>query len=335
MRETKYFIFNHEAAFAACRLERLVRENGAVRRSGEASGLFVTPLLDSGARGNMWQRVLADVRLADGASLVWRAYAADDVFATDTVEKREPAYVAENALDFIPQGTRGRYLVLTAELRGGVELHSVAVYAAWESFLDYLPEIYRDYDGFSDRFLRIFGAQYLELEQRIDSLSGTFDPAVAPESTLRRLAEIVGVPHINLWETEGLRKLLVSGIYKRRGQFSVFADYVGYFIGCRPYVAEHFRVMTGRCDNDRLYGDGDVTVFLPPDAANTEINADAVNVIIEDFLPNDIICRVMLLDAYPVVSGYAYVGVNTRVGAYRDAAVGQSRVGFGIVGGVR
>ena len=334
MGETRYFIFNHELAFADCRLNGLVWDSGAIKQSSEAPGLLITPSFDSGSLGNVWQRILADVNLPEKASITWCVYVSDLSLAVDEIENLKPAYTAENTLDFIPQNTRGRYLILTAELRGGAELRSTAIYPAWESFLDYLPELYHDYDGFSDRFLRIFGAQYLDLEQRIDALAGTFDPAVAPEDTLRWLAELVGIPHINLWKTEGLRKLLVSGTYRRRGQFSVFADYVGYFIGCQPYAVEHFRLKTDKPEYQRLYDKGDITVFLPPEAAEQAINTDAVNLIIQDFLPEGLSCRIILLDNYPVVSGYAYLGVNTQVGKYSNIQVGQSRIGFSIVGGI-
>jgi phage tail-like protein len=329
MSETRYFIFNHAEAFDACRCDGAVWAGGAMRRAeGAARGFVETPVLDSGERGNVWQRVLAEVSVPFGAGIVWRVYASDK----ETVNT-ESVFTVQNADDFLLIDVRGRYLTLTAELFGNAEIRSVQIYSAWESFLDYLPEIYREYDGFADRFLRLFAAQYLDLERQIDELPGTFDPAAAPEETLRWLAELVGVPHAGLWRAEGLRKLLSSGIYKRRGQFSAFADYIEYFTGHKPYVAEHYRYLTGENVNDRLYRDGDVTVFMPPEAAELALNIDAINLIIADFLPEDISCRVLLLDNYPVVSGYAYLGINTRIGAYEEMIVGMNRIGFSVVGG--
>jgi phage tail-like protein len=327
--ETRYFIFNHEAAFVDCRCDGAVWAGGAMRLAeGAVRGFVKTPMLDSGERGNAWQRVLAELSVPCGAGIVWRVYASDK-----EITDAEPVFTAQNADDFLLIDVRGRYLTLTAELFGDAEIRSVQIYSAWESFLDYLPEIYRDYNGFTDRFLRLFAAQYLDLERQIDELSGTFDPIVAPEETLRWLAELVGVPHVGLWRTEGLRKLLSSGLYGRRGQFSALADYIEYFTGHRPYIAEHYRYMTGEDVNDRLYGDGDVTVFMPPEAAALALNIDAINLVIADFLPEDISCRVLLLDNYPVVSGYAYLGINTRVGAYEETVVGMNRIGFSVVGG--
>lgn len=329
MTETRYFIFNHEEAFAECRLEGFVWREDALRPiAGAGISVISTPVLDSGETGNVWQRISADITLFDNSRITWRLFASERKEADGACE----VFTTSDTDDFLPVGVKGRYLRLEAQLYGNAEIRSVQIYQSWESFIDYLPEIYRDYNGFTDRFLRLFAAQYLDVERKIDTLPGTFDPSVSPPDTLRWLAELVGVPHIGEWETDGLRKLLTSGIYKRRGQFSVFADYIEYFTGHRPYIAEHFRYMTGRREYDRLYDDGDVTVFLPPKAAGTDL--ETLDTVIADFLPEDISCRVIVLDSCPVVSGYAYLGINTRIGRYEEAVVGISRIGVSVIGGM-
>ncbi len=328
MPETRYFIFNHEAALAGCFLEHAAWRGGAVRSSG-SNARIITPALDSGEQGNRWRRVVADFDCPAGSGISFRVFSAD----------RKPVdilvFEADNAADFLLPGVRGRYLTVEIILTGDVALRSLQIFAAWESFTDYLPEIYREPDSFTERFLALFAAQYLDMERRIDTLAGTFDPAVAPEDTLRWLAGLVGIPHLALWSAPGLRRLLAGGLWRRRGQFSAFAGWVECFTGYQPYVAEHFRFLTGREENDRLYRGEDVTVFLPPEAGGAALNLDALTLIIADFLPEGLSCRVRVLDACPVVSGYAYLGINTRVGEYDATAVGRARIGFSIVGGNR
>ena len=43
----------------------------------------------------------------------------------------------------------------------------------------------------------------------------SFDPGVAPPGMLRWLADVMGIPNIELWETESLRELLSRRTYAR------------------------------------------------------------------------------------------------------------------------
>jgi len=305
MNQTRYFILNND----------------------DESAFIETPIYDSGLRGNVWQRVLADAIIPNGGSIIWTLYASDN---PDDLKK---VFSINNLTDFIPQNVKGRYLRLSAQMSGGVKLSLILTYCGWESFLDYLPEIYREYDGFLDRFLRLFSASYLDIEKRIDKLPETFDPRYATDSTLRKLAQIVGVSHVNLWSEDGLRKLLTSGIYSHRGRFSVFNDYIEFFTGFRPNIVENFRAITGNQIIDRLYEGFDITVFLPPEAALAKLDINSINVVIADFLPSGLTFKVVILDILPAVSDYAFIGINSRVGAYEQTTIGSSRIGFSIVGG--
>jgi len=305
MNQTRYFIFNN----------------------ADESAFIETPVYDSGLRGNMWQRVLADAIIPNGGSIIWTLYASDD--PNDLKE----VFSINNLTDFIAQNVKGRYLRLRAQMSESVRLRLILIYCGWESFLDYLPEIYREYDGFLDRFLKLFSASYLDVEKQIEKLPETFDPRYATDFTLRKLAQIVGVSHVNLWCEDGLRKLLVSGIYSQRGRFSVFRDYIEFFTGFRPNIVENFRAITGNHMSDRLYEGFDITVFLPPEAAKAKLDINSINVVIADFLPSGMTFKVVILDVQPVVSDYAFIGINSRIGAYEQTTIGSSRIGFSIVGG--
>ncbi len=351
MNETRYFIFNHQAAFQRCRLfggeivgDRVVMENG---------GVLITPLMDSTERGNVWQRVTAD--LPEGASVEWRFYATDNERTADKIRGLQEDRALDvwdvlnrlgefeefrqfGALDFIPSKLRGQFCVTAViftkpEGTPPLVIRSIQVYSAWESFLPYLPEIYREEGGFLDRFLRLFSAPYLELEQKTDALYETLDPRAASPSRVRWLAEAMGIPHIELWETENLRGLLMSGLYRKKGRFSALADFVTQYTGFRPYVCENFRMLTGDTETDRHYQNGEITLLLPPEASGTEVNVTNLDTVLRTFLPGGVSCAIRILQMHPALSDSSYLGINTRLGEYTAAELGvNSRLNFALLG---
>lgn len=354
MHETRYLIFNHEAAFGQFILDGFaLRNGGLVLESGR--GVLITPVLDCKERGNPWKRLLAEAELPVGAYIKWRFFTVDrvyesenltellqsDAYSTDEkldLSHRFEVFSADNTLDFLLTGVRGRYAVVAAELSKPEDsppavIRSVQIFSAWESFLPYLPEIFRDEGSFLDCFLRLFSVPYLDMEKNIDTLYESFDPRVSPPDTLRWLAGIMGIPHIGLWGTDNLRKLLTDGTYRRKGRMSALPDFIKHFTGFRPYITENFRMLTGWAENDRLYLGSDLDLFLPPEALKTDLNIDSLHLVVQSFLPGGVTYRIQTLDVYPVISGYAYLGVNTRLGAYQESALGvNSRLNFAILG---
>lgn len=354
MPETRYLIFNHEAAFGKFILDGFALRDGClVLESG--SGAFITPVLDCNERGNQWKRLVAEAGFPEGAYIRWRFFTVDRVYECESLTqllqseayspneklnllRRFEVFSTDNTFDFLLAGVRGRYAVVAAELLKPEASHpavirSIQIFSAWESFLPYLPEIFRDEGGFLDRFLRLLSVPYLDMEKSIDTLSESFDPRVAPPDTLRWLADIMGIPHVGLWGTENLRKLLMDGTYRRKGRLSALPDFIEHFTGFRPYVTENFRMTTGWVENNRLYLGSDLDLFLPPEALKADLNIDALHLIIQSFLPGGVTYRIQTLDDCPVISGHAYLGVNTRLGSYPEGSLGvNSRLNFAILG---
>lgn len=354
MEETRYFIFNSARTFKDCRFYNVRLHEGRAVLDEAARGLFITPVLDSLKHGNVWRRVLAQIDLPEGTRVAWRIFSTDldheargigdlqhGELSAELLKrlKRFESFRLENTADFLLPGVCGRYIVLAAELfrpedSPPVILHSLRLYSAWESFLQYLPEYFREEDSFLDRYLRLFSAPYLDLEQSIDALSGTFDPCVASPDTLRWLAGVIGIPYIGLWETERLRKLLISGTYRHKGRLSALPELIEHFTGFSPYVIENFRMLTGEYENDRLYQGCDLNIYLPPEASGANLNLNALCLILDSFLPGGVTYRLLILDMYPVVPDHAYLGINLRLGRYPGAELGvNSRLNFVILGG--
>lgn len=355
MEQTRYFIFNHARAFWQCRLFGFTHRGDHVVLEDETEGVLITPVMDCLEHGNTWRRVLAHMRLPEGTQATWRFYATDlerEQQELQTLLRGETADAGvlfkhlgrfevcqqDNAADFLLHGVCGRYVVASVEASRpkhapSVVLHTLQIYASWESFLPYLPECFRDENSFFDRLLRLFSAPYLELEQRIDTFSGTLDPRVAAPDTLRWLAEVMDIPHIDLWDTDNLRKLLVSGTYRKKGRLSALPELVMHYTGYRPFVVENFRALTGEWENDRLYEDVDINMYLPPEASGADLYLDALYLILDSFLPCGVTYRLLILDMYPMIPDRAYLGVNTRLGRYPDAELGvNSRLNYVILG---
>lgn len=354
MPETRYLIFNHEAAFSKFVLDGFVpRGDSLVLESG--SGVFITPVLDSKEQGCLWKRLLAEIELPADSYIKWRFYRVDKAYESQSLReilqsnahtmkekldllRRFEVFSAENTSDFLLTEVKGRYVVAAAgvlkhEGSPPAVIRSVQIFSAWESFLPCLPEIFRDEGGFLDRFLRLLSVSYLDMEKSIDSLPESFDPRVASPDMLRRLAGIMGIPHIGLWGTENLRGLLTAGTYRRKGRMSALPEFIEHFTGFRAYVTENFRMMTGHHENDRLYLGSELDLFLPSEALQADLNMDALHLIVQSFLPCGVTYRIQALDTCPVISGHTYLGVNTRLGTYSESVLGVTcRLNFATLG---
>jgi phage tail-like protein len=310
-----------------------IRDGCAVLEE-EPVGMLITPLMDCLEHGNVWLRLLADVECPEGASVTWLFYAAEH--PDENLTGRVASFRQNGAFDFLLRGVEGRYCMGVAAVRKPegsppVVIRSIQVFSAWESFLQYLPEIFRIEHGFLDRFLRLFSTPYLELEQKIDRLAYDLDPRVAPHQTLHWLASVIGIPHSRLWEEGRLRKLLTKGLYRQKGRFSAIAELVELFTGYCPYVVENFRMLTGEEENDCQYKGGDISIFLPPEAADTE--PDTLHLILIGFLPSGVTYRLRMMNAYLTLSNDAYIGINTSLGQYAEADLGvNSRLNFTVLG---
>lgn len=120
----------------------------------------------------------------------------------------------------------GRYLTVRLELVGSrtSSPRVSSLQATWprQSYLQYLPEIYRDdpaSGAFLEQFLSVFGASFTEFESQIKTVSQYFDPGAAPAETLPWLAEWLAVDAGDQWPTAAVRELVASAPerYEHRG----------------------------------------------------------------------------------------------------------------------
>ena len=356
-KEDRYFIFNHENAFTAGFLSGVIWQDGGLKlNENESRGVFITPVLDSMARDNAWQRVLLNTVRPDDARITYRFFVVNQPYEAQAVEamlhdpngdadiklrqlERFESFIAENTEDFLLQNVKGRYLFAAVELYKQGEVSPVVlqmmIYAAQESFLSYLPEIFQDEGGFLDRYLRLFSVQFLDLEKKISRLPASFDPGVAPSGLLRWLAEVMGIPHIELWETENLRMLLSERTYARKGTLSGLRELIKIYTGFLPHITENFRMYTGIGDIDRLYAGCRLLILMPPGSMNGSRLVDVLHLLIQSFIPLEISYKLILLEDKAQLSGYTYLDVNACLSDYNPAVLeADARVGYAVLGGI-
>lgn len=355
-KKNRYFIFIHESAFAEGILAGLVwRDGGLTLAAGKASGLFLTPVLDARERGNLWQRVLLRASRPVDGKITCRFYSVDLPYEAQALSEimsdpdrslaeklaelaRFEVFAVENADDFLLRGVKGRYLIAALELyrQGAVSpvIWQLRIFASQESFLGYLPEIFQEEGGFLDRYLRLFSVQYLEMEREISRLPASFDPQVAPPGLLYWLAEIMGIPHIELWEADNLRRLLASRVYTRKGTLAGLGDLIEIYTGFAPYIVESFRMRTGIDEADSLYGGCRLLILMPSGSVDERRPADALHMLIQTFISHEINYKLIVLEDRARISDYTYLDVNACLTDYSPAVLEKdARIGYAILGG--
>jgi phage tail-like protein len=181
--------------------------------------------------------------------------------------------------------------------------------------------------------MRIFSAQYLDMEKSIKLLPMTFDPKVAAAGTLRWLARLIHIPHEELWETERLRELLLRRTYVRKGTLNGLSELVELFTGFKPYIAERHLMKSGDPTLDMQYRNHAVHIMLPPEAAGATPPVSAIRKVVDSFMPEGISYAVRFMNEGARVGDHSYVGLNTRVVKKRTATLGRNaRVGHIVVG---
>ena len=141
--------------------------------------------------------------------------------------------------DVLLSEATGRYLTVRLELIGTptVTPRVTSLRAFWprQSYLQYLPELYRDDSAsttFLEQFLSAFGTVFSEIEDEIETVTQYLDPAAAPSETLPWLAEWVGADAPVDWPTAATRELVASAPtrYRKRGTRDGLREHLGLYL---------------------------------------------------------------------------------------------------------
>lgn len=145
----------------------------------------------------------------------------EDEFAT-----REDVTTVATPEDMLFTGAEGQFLHVEIRLigtrRSAPQLREFRAYCPRQSYLRYLPEVYREQDRrspFLSRFLSIFESVFVDIEETLRGETGYLDPQKIPIDYLSWLTEWLAVDIGETWPESARRELLERApeLYKMRG----------------------------------------------------------------------------------------------------------------------
>ncbi|MFI0820876.1 phage tail protein I [Streptomyces sp. NPDC021098] len=240
----------------------------------EASGSYVTALIDSGISRCRWHRVRVDADVPDGTAVAVRIVVSEDGRYDDSDWQAS----APGVTDFLVDQPPGRFLRLALRLSGDgaatpvvrrVRLDFPRVTSA-----DLLPPAFREdpaADDFTERFLSLFDATLAQLDRVVERYPALLDPAGVPDRVLPWLAGLLGLSYEAGWDARIRRELLAAApeLYRRRGTPWVLREAVRIVFGVTPVIDElatdrrwaHLRAAVGGSGPVQDQGLGAIRLF--------------------------------------------------------------------------
>lgn len=194
-----------------------VDDYASLKLTGETARRLYLRAIDSADAGSQWGRLSFDAVLTENMAIyvyvaatdldtVYDAsgtYRIDDLLCSDEVrdaEKKELLKGLEvqrfvGKTDILLYGLQGQYLYIAIDVIGDGEgeLSNLRVDARGDQFMDTLPEVYRERDGFLHRFLSVFSSIYNDFDKRIDELPDILEIDNAPKEVLLEFGRWMGI----------------------------------------------------------------------------------------------------------------------------------------------
>ncbi|MGN1350965.1 MAG: phage tail protein [Anaerovoracaceae bacterium] len=324
------------------------------------AAVFFSRVLDSRESQSLWHRMTVQSESLGDSSIRFSFYVSEErtvqyrgqrmdllqlirdpgISAAEKQHAFAPYFVRSvlNPGDMLLSEAKGRYLWFTIELFGlGAEspvIRHMRISLPSLPWAGYLPEIYQaDGSGrsFTERFLSIFQSFYDDLDEKLDRVAEVFDPAAADGEILRWLASWIDLDDPFLWTEEQLRWLVMNSasLYRRRGTRQSVSDMVELYTGQKPLIVEQYETDKFR-DNDRLqslmhqlYGDHpyQFTVIVNEECVPSNAEYRTILRIIDCVKPAEMEVNLVVLKPYIFLSRYSYLGINSVLGQYRQAAL--------------
>lgn len=332
-----------------------------------AHATFLSPVIDAHVDRQAWFRLRlageawhaatssvtvyatdsAHIRVGDRAVEACELTGLADVSLDDKLVALEP-YAAVRTVaapEISLAGCAGRYLWVALRFAGVSDSFRLdAAYldmgaTPWER---YLPAVYRDEGGtFLPRYLALLQSVYEDTAARIVHRSRLFDPATAPAENLRTLLGWVGLERFESCSEPRRRELLAEAadINARRGTKRSVVRAVELYLEERAYLLEYDDVQSAygprRADAQGLYDIDEYTCILVIAPAHPVVDARLRTAaeIARSMLPAGISLKIVVLSDDFALGTHNYLGMNTRVGTYRELTLdGGSSVSFVRIG---
>lgn len=335
--------------------------------------VFLSRVMDSAVSGTIWHRMTcrdcAQDRVAARISF-YTAEEPDCPCGEDSLDVREVIRSKAFSLtrkkeylrpflkkqvpfgpDILLHSLEGRYMWFLLEIfpqtEEEVRIGTFMIRFPAVSWIRYLPELYQKEMGnnsFLDRYLSIFQSLYDDVGDLIRKFSDWLEPGLAQPGILNWMAGWLDVEEPYIWTEEQLRYLLehIMEFYRARGTRRGVELFVELYTGRKPFVVEWQDVALFREKGvqrellESLYEDDpdSFTVLVQEECVPGYKEHQTLIRIIEQISPVRMELHLIVLKPYIFADGYSYLGVNSVLGRYEEAVLGQnSRLAFASVAG--
>lgn len=373
-QKLQYFMFNKALDFKRCCLQNMSYKEGKLIAGTEQTGqksIMISRVLDSQETDMEWHRMMFQLCQQGGASYEIMIYASNSLERKiegkkenlemilldrdiDISEKKKMLHpylqkTVQSTEDILLHDIKGRYLWFIVEtdlqMNQEMEIQKIQIYFPRQSWISYLPEVYRSEDKnmFMERFLAIYQTMYEELNRKIKEVPYLLDIDDTDKEFLVWLAKWLDIAESYVWSQEQLRALLKNAIrlYKIRGTRQAVIEFVKlYTNGAEPYIVENFQVKQYENQGnqallDRLYGDNpyQFQVIVKEEHVPTVREYQTLVKIIEEVKPAYMELELVVLKPYIFLNQHTYMGMNSVLGEYRDLSLdGAAMLSFAVLG---
>lgn len=333
------------------------------------NGVYISTAFNSDKTDTVWHRIRFDSEIPQNATFKLKLFASNDENVVITTTHGKQKFKKINLNDFIldsnidvikkinvfnkinskvyvnPKDTLifdlvGKYLWVCIEIinyeKKPVKIKTMKIEFPKASFIDYLPEIYRDRNNenaFLDRFLGIFQSIYVDFEDEIDYSPIKFDVDRMNKDFLHWICSWFSIKEQKIWGEKKLRHLLKNAvkIYKIKGTKLSIAQMVNEFVGAYPIIVEQFDIKDNQYYGgnkevlENLYGDNGFvfSVIVNDSQVKTPEEYVELHRVINSVKPIDAICNLVVLNKKIYLNHHCYLGINSYIEKNHELVIGK------------
>lgn len=325
-------------------------------KSKNYSGIYYSRVFDSQREEMKWNKLSMESYIPGNTQVKINYYAFDNLnmlfnnnmITVDNFIKDEQISLVEkeeyfkslwnreiiNSKEALFLKAKGRHLLLRIELVGTEEVtpvvYKLKVYYNRNSYLKYLPEIYSynsENNDFLERYLSIFEAFYMSIEEKVDCIANYFDIDKVSGEFLKWLCEWLGMGAYKNWQEEKLKKLLKNAPFlnKKKGTRKAIEIILRIYLGVKPIIIENFQFEEIEKESievkklvENLYGNNpfSYTVLINISRNLTLEEIDEINNILSMESPAYCEYHLVILKHCISLDKHSYLGVNSMVAGY-------------------
>ena len=240
-----------------------VQEDCLVADESVYRNIVIFKPIDSGKNDSEWGRFALKAQMESNMLITIYAIAVNVKLPeeeTSQIEffKREGVQCTKGMRDVLLYSLEGRYLYLaiTVEGTGTCILENMKVYQHGDTFMEELPEIYRDRNSFIHRYMSIFSTVHGEFQDEIDGLDKILDLDTCPVELLPVYASWMGIEISSKFLPEKTLRTFVKELYTLTG-----------YKGTRYALERVFQIILGEdvriIENQNINFTGDIIEGLP------------------------------------------------------------------------